>query len=341
VRELAALFRSFRPDVLHVHNSFPLISPSLYWVAHRHRCAVVQTLHNFRLLGPQAMLLRDGKPCEDCLGHLPWRAALHGCYRDSRLQSAVVITMLGAHRAAGTYARKVTRYIALNAFCRDKFVQGGLPAERISIKPNFVDLVAQPPEGVRSGALFVGRLSQEKGVSLLARALAQVPQIHVDVVGTGPESGIVAAHPQMRAVGALPRSQVLERMRRAAYLVMPSIWYETFGMVMLEAFACGVPVIAPRMGAMEEFVDHLHTGLLFDPSSADALADSLAWAERYPEEIARMGTNARKAYLARYTPERNYEELVAIYAAAMKDAAAGRTASSVSVPHSVEEPRSP
>ena len=162
VRDLNGLFANFKPQLVHVHNTFPLISPSLYWAAHRHNVPIVQTLHNFRLLCPQAMFLRESKVCEECNGRLPWRAVAHRCYRDSLSGSSVLTSMLSLHRVLGTYKKKVSRYIALNAFCRDRFVAGGLPAERIAIKPNFVDLegmVSETMEGAaqRSGGLYVGR----------------------------------------------------------------------------------------------------------------------------------------------------------------------------------------
>jgi glycosyltransferase involved in cell wall biosynthesis len=169
-RDLQALIGQHRPDVVHVHNSFPLVSPSVYWAAARAGLPVVQTLHNFRLLCPQALLLREGRICEDCVGRVPWRAVQHGCYRGSAVQSAAVAGMLQLHRGLGTWQRKVTLYIALNAFCRDKFIEGGLPAERIRIKPNFIDLPAPAPQP-REGFLFVGRFSLEKGLAVLAQAL--------------------------------------------------------------------------------------------------------------------------------------------------------------------------
>src|SRR3569832_2059398 len=137
-RDIEAALSRFRPDVIHTHNTFPLISPSLYWVAAKRNIPVVQTLHNFRLLCPQAIFLRNGKICEDCVGHLPWRAVTRKCYRESTAQTTVLGGMLTAHRALGTYRQRVTRYIALNTFARDKYVAGGLPAKLFHITPNFI-----------------------------------------------------------------------------------------------------------------------------------------------------------------------------------------------------------
>jgi len=316
VKEAEDRIQQFAPDVIHVHNTFPLISPSLYYAAARHNIPVVQTLHNFRLFCVQAMFMRNGQICEDCLGKLPWRGALHGCYRGSKAQSATVVGMLGWHRMLGTYQHKVTRYIALNRFCRDKFIEAGLPDERVMIKPNFIDL--PPHDGVnaetaRSGALFVGRLSAEKGTDILARAAARCPEIHLDIIGSGPQTAMLDGRPNIRMHGWQPPAVIYAHMRRTSYLVMPSLWYENFPRTLVEAFACGLPVIASRLGAMAELIRDGKTGLLFDPGDADDLTRKLKWAESRAAEMLRMGRNARQEYEQHYTSEINFNQLMAIY----------------------------
>lgn len=322
-REIDALVASFAPDVIHVHNTHPLISPSLYWAAARAHVPVVQTLHNFRLLCPQGMLLRERRVCEDCVGRVPWRGVVHRCYRDSAAQSAVVAATVTLQRAAGTWSRRVRRYIALNDFCRDVFVRGGLPAERIAVKPNFVEVPA-PGEGPRSGGLFVGRLSVEKGVGVLADALARCPELGVDVIGSGEGEAELARRPNARLQGFLPLPQILARMRAASWLVLPSLWYENFPRTIVEAFACGLPVIASRLGALPELVDDGVTGLLFAPGSAEDLARAMRWADAHPDDMARMGRAARARYDALYTPERNLQMLNRIYADAIAEERASR-----------------
>ena len=311
-RELAALIQSFQPDVIHVHNTFPLMSPSLYWAARRAAVPVVQTLHNFRLLCPQAMFLRDGKVCEDCLGKLPWRGAVRGCYRGSKAQSTVLAGMVTLHRALGTWQNKVTRYIALNEFCRNKFIEGGLPADRIVVKPNFVDFDA-PAAGARSGFLFVGRLSAEKGVDVLVNAARVLDSAQVRVAGTGPEAALLAGVTGVQALGALGGDAVRAEMSQAMALVLPSIWYENFPRTLVEAFGCGLPVIASRIGALAELVQDGITGLLFDPGNAQDLAAKMRLAQAHPEQMATMGRNARALYEAEFTAERNYAQLIQIY----------------------------
>jgi glycosyltransferase involved in cell wall biosynthesis len=310
--DLAGITVAFRPDVIHAHNTFPLVSPSLYWHAARMRVPIVQTLHNFRLLCVQGMFLRRSRVCEECIGHVPWRGVARKCYRESAPQSAAVVTMLGMHRAFGTYRRKITRYVALNEFCRRKFVEGGLPPSRIAVKPNFVD-IERPPMLPRSGALYVGRLSAEKGIGVLVDAVSASPNVALDVIGSGPESAKVSGRPRINPLGWLPSDGVYERMRRAAYLVMPSVWYENFPLTLLEAFANGLPVIASRIGALRELVEHGCTGLLFEPGSAQDLARHLAWAEAFPEKMRAMGEKARAVYEARYTSRQNYVRLREIY----------------------------
>ena len=313
VRDLHAIAARFKPDIVHVHNTLPLVSPSVFWAAHRVQLPVVQTLHNFRLLCPQAMFLRDGKVCQDCLGHVPWRAVQHACYRGSPAQSAVVVAMLQTHRAMGTWRKGVDRYIALNTFSRDKFIEGGLPAERIGIKANFVDLPAPPPRP-RQGLLYVGRLSEEKGIRVLAQAWQQSPpQAGLTVAGSGPMQSELSGLPGVTLLGALPAASVAERMAGAVALVMPSICYENFPRTLVEAFACGLPVITSRLGAMASLVEHGRTGLLAEPGDADDLAQQMAWAVRHPERMLEMGRNARQHYETNWTGDVNHRQLIAIY----------------------------
>ncbi len=319
-KEVSALIAEFSPHVIHVHNTLPLISPSVYWAAHRARVPVVQTLHNFRLQCPQAMLLRAGSVCEECVGRLPWRAVAHRCYRGSAAQSAAIASMLVLHRAIGTWRDRVTRYIALNDFCRERFVAGGLPARRVVVKPNFVRAGA-PPDGPREGLLFVGRLSAEKGIETLAAALARSPDLSVRVAGDGPAAGRLREVPNAELLGALPVAAVMQLMERAGALVLPSVWYENFPRTIVEAFAKGLPVIASRLGAMAELIEDGRTGLLFEPADPEDLAARMRWAVAHPQQMREMGERARRTYLERYTPEANMRRLDEIYREAIDEIA--------------------
>jgi glycosyltransferase involved in cell wall biosynthesis len=316
--DLAEVVSRFRPDVIHVHNTFPLISPSLYWAAERAGVPVVQTLHNFRLMCLNALFLREGKVCEDCMGHLPWRGVARACYRESRAASAALAGMLTLHRGLGTYRNKVARYIALNGFCRDKFIEGGLPAERVVVKPNFVDF--DVPESVpRSGLLFVGRLSVEKGVATLAAAMARLPGAALRVAGDGPEAQLLDGVAGVSRLGSLSGEVVRQEMSSAAALVVPSIWYENFPRTIVEAFACGLPVIASRIGALADIVRDGETGLLFESGNPRDLADKMAWAQANPEQMAEMGRKARMQYEAEFSAEVNYLRLMEIYAGVLAE----------------------
>ena len=333
VTEIERMFEREQPDLIHVHNTFPLISPSLYWSAARHRIPVVQTLHNFRLLCPQAMFLRDSKVCEDCLGKVPWRAVTRKCYRGSAAQSAVLSGMLMVHDAIGTWREKVTRYIALNEFCRARFIQGGLPPDRILIKPHFVKAHGQPEWQAREGGLFVGRLAPEKGIDVLIAALQMVSQssyspptragVRIRIAGDGPLKEPVQRQFGSDYLGYRDSGEVADLMGRALYLVAPSTCYETFGMVAIEAFASGTPVIASRHGGLGDLIRDGETGLLFEPGNATALAERLRWANDHPDEMKRMGRLARADYERRYTPAQNHAMLMNIYRDAI--AAAGET----------------
>ena len=316
------MLRTHRPDVVHVHNTFPLISPSLYWACANAGVPVVQTLHNFRLACPQAMFLRDGKICESCLGKMPWPALLHGCYRGSRAQSAVLFAMLTVHCVAGTYEHKVCRYIALSEFSKNKFIQAGLPGQRIVVKPNFVQRVPGAEPVTRDGLLFVGRLSPEKGVEVLAAACKAIGTVRLRVAGTGNAVCHLEGLQGVDLLGGQTAVQVQQEMHGAVALVLPSICFEGFPLTLVEAFSCCVPVIASRIGALAELVEHGVTGLLFTPGNAGELAETMQWATAHPQEMAAMGRNARALYERRYTPEINYRQLMAIYQSAVSEVTA-------------------
>lgn len=322
--DLERTYREFSPDIIHVHNTFPLISPAVYWYARRRGVPVVQTIHNFRLLCLQAMFLRSGQICEDCVGRSPLRGIARKCYRNSYASSAVAGLVLQTHRLLGTYRSRIDRYIALNRFCRDKLAAGGLPAERISIKPNFIERLPVGPATRTGNPLFVGRLAEEKGVDLLAAAVKRLKGITVDVVGTGPLESRLAGHDGLRLLGAQPAQRVYELMRLAPFLIMPSIWYENMPRTLVEAYASGTPVVASRLGALAELVADGVTGLLFEPRSEGGLALALGWAVEHPQDLAAMGRAARKVYEEFYTPEANYEALMRIYMEASNSRSGGR-----------------
>jgi glycosyltransferase involved in cell wall biosynthesis len=321
--ELTEVIRDTRPDVLHCTNTFALISPAAYDAARDAGVPVVQSLHNFRLLCPNALMLRDGTACEDCLGKmLAWPGIARGCYRDSRLQTATLAGMVAWHRFRGTWVEKVDRYIALAEFARDKFIAGGLPAEKIAVKPNFVPGAPQVGTGAGGYALFVGRLSEEKGLATLLEAWKLLPgEMQLKIVGDGPLANLVqqAAQADSRIawLGRRSSEEVRTLMAAAGCLVLPSICYENCPKTLLEAFAVGTPVIASRLGAMAEFVAHEQTGLHFTAAAADELAAAVTRLAGDDTLRASLRQAARSEYETHYTPAANYEMLMEIYRSAM------------------------
>jgi glycosyltransferase involved in cell wall biosynthesis len=327
-RDVAREVARVHPDVVHVHNFFPLLSPSVYRACRRAGVAVVQTLHNFRLLCPNAIFFRDGSPCEDCLGRsVAWPGVVHGCYRGSRVATAPVAAMLAIHRAVRTWSKLVDVYVAPTRFVREKFIQGGFAPEQIDVKPHFVSGDPTPGDGQGGYALAVGRISEEKGFRTL---LAAWERLHADVplkiVGDGPllEELREGSRPLrgVEWVGRAPPDEVRRLMQRAQMLVVPSLWYETFALVVIEAFAAGLPVVAARHGALAELVSHGRTGVHFEPGNASELAAAVDGLASRPGDLSALRRNARAEFDAKYDPARNYTALMRTYARALEVARA-------------------
>ena len=326
--EIRRLARRERIQLVHFHNTLPLISPAGYYAARAEGAAVVQTLHNYRLLCPKATFFRNGSVCEDCIGKIGfWPSVFHGCYRNSRSASAAVATMLSVHDRAGTWTKAVDRYIALNSFARDKFVQGGLPAGKIHVKPNFMTRPKHPErlqQGEADYALFVGRLANEKGVGTLLAAWRHLDgSLPLTIVGNGPLADLVAAaaaaHPEVRWLDWVREDEVAALMASAQFLVVPSQWYEGFPVVVVEAYANGLPIIASNLGGLTSLVTPRRTGLLFRPGDAKDLAEKVRWLRHHTEALSAMRGLARIEFETKYGPDQNYALLKSIYSKAIAD----------------------
>jgi glycosyltransferase involved in cell wall biosynthesis len=318
--EIAALLRRERPDVAHAHNLWYRISPAAYAACRDAGVPVVQTLHNFRICCANALLLRDGRPCEECVGNTPWRSVRYGCFRGSRMATLAVAFSEWLHAASGTWSSGVDRYIALTRFALERFVAAGVPRERISVKPNFLADPPSPAGGAGAGAIFVGRLTPEKGIPVLLDAAARVRHrdFSLEIVGDGSlrdavDLAAARSGGRIRLAGVQRRDSCLEAMRRALFVVVPSVCYENFPLTIVEAFASGTPVLASRLGAMAEIIEDGRTGRLFAAGDAADLAAAMAWLTDHPAECAEMGRAARAVFEARYTADTNFDMLMSIY----------------------------
>ncbi len=319
-RRVGEELASFRPQVMHVHNPFSAASPSVYSPDIRLGVPVVQSLHNYRMACPVATAYRDGHACTDCVGMpIPLPAVIHGCVRGSRAQSAVSVATLTAHRALGTYRRGIDRYLVGTAFQRDLMVRGGLPAGRMQVVPNFLEPDPGAGGDARDGVLYVGRLAEEKGIATLLDAAARLPG-RFTVIGDGPmapQVSAAAAAGHLAYLGPLWADPMRERLRSAAALVMSSIWFEGFPMIMLEAFAAGTPIIASRIGTLPDIVEDGVTGLLVPPGDAAALAGAAEWVLGHPDEARAIGRRARTLYEERLRGPVHLAQLLDAYGAAI------------------------
>lgn len=324
-RRLAGAIAVHRPDIVHVHNTFSAASPSVYAAAARAGVPVVQTLHNYRFVCPSATAFRDGRPCTDCVGRVvPWPGVAHACVRGSHAQSLAVAATMTFHRVRRTY-RAIRAYIALTEFQRDLMIAGGMPPGRIRVVPNFLEADPGAGDGRRDGFLFVGRLSAEKGIDALVRAAETLPGA-ITIVGDGPLAAPVErakANGDLEWLGALDRAPVLERVRSAEALLVPSVWFEGFPLVILEAFASATPVIASRIGSLAELVDDGVNGLLVKPGRSDDLRTAIWRMREDPAGTRRMGAVARETFDRRFTPGIHLEALIQTYDFALQSTMVG------------------
>lgn len=324
-RKICSLLRQSRPNLLHVHNFFPLFSPSVHAAAKFLGIPTIQTLHNFRLGCLNGYLLRDNKICEICLGHNPWKGVMYHCYRESLPASLGVWSMVTFNRWRGTWLRDVDAFITPSKFAAQKFLEIGIPENRLYVKPNMIPdpLVGQTMSAAptKPTFVFVGRLSPEKGAMTLLQAWKQLaePEWQLDIVGCGIQQQDLEKFVKEQELsnvnfsGYLALFQVLEVIKSATAVVVPSQWYETFGRVIIEAFGCGKVVLAANLGALSELVQEDKTGFLIPHADVNAWVERLRWCGNHPEQIDRIGKNARQTYQQLYTPEINYRQILEIY----------------------------
>ncbi|AKD03914.1 glycosyltransferase family 4 protein [Pontibacter korlensis] len=313
----------FKPDVVHVHNFFPLVSPGVFWVCQKYKVPVVMTLHNYRLVCPSAVLYYDGKVQLDNIHQVfPLKSVLKGVYRNSKIETASVVLATGVHKLLNTWRNKVDKFIVLTPGAADLFENSSLKLrpEQLSVKPNFT---ADPGEGAAERDnyfLYLGRLTEEKGIRTLLKAHAMRP-FPLKIIGTGPLQELVEAYAAQNSsvdyLGFRPREEAMGLLKKARALMFPSEWLETFGMTVVEAFATGTPVIAAKIGGAAHLVQHQENGLHYTPGNASELINQVKLLEQLPCLAHKLGQSGRLSYERQYTPEANYAMLVAIYEQAM------------------------
>jgi len=323
-QDIKNLIKKEKPDIAHFHNIWYLISPSAYSACADAGVPVVQTLHNFRFFCINGLLLRNSKICEECVGMAPWKGIQYGCYRDSKLYSIPLAVTDAVHQALKTLQKKVNCFIALTEFAKKKFVKCGLPAEKIEIKPNFLP---DPPyfNYTHNGyGIYLGRITGEKGLNIVINAknllqLRFTKGIPIKIVGDGSLrnnlENVVSTGKinSIEFTGRRSFAECMKLLQNAKFLVLPSLCYEGFPMAIREAFACGKPVIASRLGGMAEIVEDGKTGLLFEAGNPEDLAEKLQWMTEHEKACIAMGKNARKEFEEKYTAERNFQILTGIY----------------------------
>ena len=325
--DLCAAYDRLRPDVAHVHNVFPMLSPSIYRYLGRLRIPVVQSLHNYRFICPNGTLFHAGQVCEECPRSSSFFPAVHkGCFRESRPLSALYAAAVAvARRELGN----VGRFIAISKFIGDKLIQGGIPADKVRICGNFIDQASVPADlGSANGKhfLYLGRLSAEKGIHTLLAALRSVPHVQCIFAGSGPLQAEIEkqlAEPALahvRRIGFVEGQRKLHLLREAKALVAPSVCYENFPMAIVESLSNGVPVIASRIGGLPELVDDGVNGLLVPAGDAGALAQAMKRLDTDPELTAGLGKNARQLAADRFSASRHLDTLLKIYQEATTDA---------------------
>jgi len=319
--ELDQIICRDRPDVMHVTNAFPLISPSAYKVAKDHGVGVVQSIHNYRMLCPKAQFVRNSQVCEKCLGkRFAWPAIYHACYKENRLATTVVAAMTAFHRARNSWTQLVDRFIAPTQFVKDKHIEGGFDARQIDVKPNFV--FPDPGSGSGDGnyVAFAGRLSAEKGVDTLLETWQHLSaNVRLKIAGDGPLADRVKAAAdadnRIEWLGRIEKKEMFDLLGQATCLIMPSVCYETFGLTIVEAFSKGTPVVVSRMGAMQELVQDGRNGFLVEPGNAKQFAATVD--QVFSMDTAELRVAARQDFELKYTAEANQEWLTDIYSKAL------------------------
>lgn len=320
--EVRSLVQREKPDIAHVHNTFFMISPAVYDACRDEGVAVVQTLHNYRLLCPVGTFYRQGRICEDCLKVGRKAAVLNRCRKESYFQSLILKGIVDRLHAQKVFFEKVSRCIVLSEFSRQIYVKNGFSKNYFSVKPNFIEFDPGISDKASEYGLFVGAFQEYKGIKTLLEAWKTLPgPFALKMIGDGPlfrETALKGQNSSIEYLGRKPLAEVLEILKKALFIVVPSECYENFPRVVAEAFACGVPVIASRIGVFPELIKDGETGLLFEPRNETDLRAKINTLLSDRASAQRMGQRARREYEEKYTLKENYEMLLDIYKSVMR-----------------------
>jgi glycosyltransferase involved in cell wall biosynthesis len=325
-KRLKETVRRFRPDLIHVHNLFFTASPSVLFQAARMKVPVVMTIHNFRLICANALLLRDNQVCELCVQKkFPLHGIKYKCYRSSAIESALVTAITGAHKLLHTWQNKTSRIIVLSSFMKEKLLSSslGVAGDKLAIKANFVTDTGIGDNQREDFYLFAGRLSKEKGIGVLLKAFLDEPGRRLVIAGDGPEKEALAEAikdaPWIRYVGLQSKENILALMKKCKALLFTSVWYEGMPTTILESFSTGTPVISSRIGAMTELVEDGVNGFHF---TAGDPADLKRCLEKFDTDAGKrlLYDNARQTYLDKYTPAAHYAAIMKLYKEVITDA---------------------
>jgi len=318
--DIRKILKSFRPDVVHFHNIFVVLTPSVFSACKDEGIPIVVSLHNFRLICPNGLFLRNNRLCEECAKKKSfWSSIFYGCYRKSRLATAVLADSLQYHWKRNTWIDMIDAYIMATDFGRQKYINFGIPKDKIMLKPNisYPNLFEQQKE--EGYALYVGRLSKEKGVEVLLKAWKQIQGYQLKIMGDGPLSSDLKSYADKHNItnveflGFVTSEEYLKYMQGASFLIIPSVCYENFPCVVSEALACGIPILASDLGGMPEIIKDQKTGILFKPGNIDDLVEKINSVIHSKEYLCEMRLNVLKEYEKKYSPEENHKILMTVY----------------------------
>lgn len=325
-REIEALVKARKPDVAYVHNVFPLISPSVYHTLHQLRVPVVHVVHDFRFWCPNGWFYVLGRICERCKHGNYLNSLRHRCYRNSYTLTSLYSLSVGLNRWA-RMTQKIAAFICMTGFLKEKLLELGIPEEKIFVKPHFLDASqVLPMPGAGDYVLYLGRLSPEKGIWTLIHAFEQLKNPRLKVVGTGPLEERLKQYIRdkglrnIELLGFRDGSEKWELLRNSLFTVVPSILYETFGLVVLEAYAAGKPVVGSRLGSLPYIIEQNKSGVLFEPGSVDDLVKKVGYLLERPDAVDRMGRYARSLVEREYSSGACYQRLMGVFSSVCRDA---------------------